>query len=248
MRASQKNVSSEKNEEQNIEENTGSVGDDIPDVPDVPVTDDPGYEAPIVPVETDKIICIDPGHGWSDAGCISPFTDKDGNPIYEKDINLAIAKYMKEELERYGYGVVMIRESDDQPSLAGGAEGIVARTQWVNGQEKIALMFSIHCDSYDDDEAEGTRVYWYDPEVAELGELLSTTFAAEKLTSSKLALFPETKGKFYPLTACEKPSVLIECGYLTNEKDTENLTDPAYQKAFGKALAHSVDSFMRTRL
>ena len=212
-------------------------------------TSEPGEET-IIPVETDKIICIDPGHGWTDSGCVSSFTDKDGKPIYEKDINLAIAKYMKEELERRGYGVVMIRESDDLPSLS-GSEGIVARTQWVNGQDKIALMISIHCDSYEDAAATGTRVYWYNanhPELTELGELLSTNLIFGEDPNSKIPLFPDTKGKFYPLTACSKPAVLVECGYLTNQKDAENLTDSEYQTAFGKALARSVDEYMRKRL
>ncbi|MCD6531474.1 N-acetylmuramoyl-L-alanine amidase, partial [bacterium] len=53
-----------------------------------------------------KLIVVDPGHGGKDPGAIGP------SGIREKDITLAIAKYLKSELESRGYQVVLTRESD----------------------------------------------------------------------------------------------------------------------------------------
>jgi N-acetylmuramoyl-L-alanine amidase len=59
----------------------------------------------------DVCICIDPGHGGSDAGAISPHGWK------EKDFNLMQARAIREELEKAGFQVIMTRDGDSFPSL-----------------------------------------------------------------------------------------------------------------------------------
>ena len=50
---------------------------------------------------------MDPGHGGTDSGAL-------GNGLQEKDLTLKIAKYCKEELEKYsGVTVYMTQVEDD---------------------------------------------------------------------------------------------------------------------------------------
>ena len=51
------------------------------------------------------LIIVDPGHGGTDEGCYA-----DG--VLEKDINLEIAKKLREELVESGYRVILTRETD----------------------------------------------------------------------------------------------------------------------------------------
>ncbi|MBN2620633.1 N-acetylmuramoyl-L-alanine amidase [candidate division WOR-3 bacterium] len=81
-----------------------------------------------------KRIVIDPGHGGVDPGAVG----KKG--LYEKDANLAIAKYLKELLtDSLDVNVVMTRETDKYLSLK-------ARTQIAN-RNCADLFISIHCNA-----------------------------------------------------------------------------------------------------
>ncbi|MEO0131317.1 MAG: N-acetylmuramoyl-L-alanine amidase [candidate division WOR-3 bacterium] len=94
-----------------------------------------GYEVWIFPQKVTKIktIVLDPGHGGIDPGAISR------SGIKEKDVNLAIAKMLKKQLERAGLKVFMTREQDEFVSL-------VQRTQFANSK-KADIFISLHCNA-----------------------------------------------------------------------------------------------------
>lgn len=52
-----------------------------------------------------RIVVIDPGHGGKDPGAVA-------NGIREKDINLAVSKYLLERLEKRGYDARLTRSTD----------------------------------------------------------------------------------------------------------------------------------------
>ena len=61
------------------------------------------------------VIVLDPGHGGSDGGAVRTWG---GRKYREKDLNLKIARYCREELEKYaGVEVYMTRQSDTYVSL-----------------------------------------------------------------------------------------------------------------------------------
>ena len=80
-----------------------------------------------------KKIVIDPGHGGKDYGAVSK------NGTKEKDINLKVAKFLKEELKKEGFEVFLTREEDTFITLSD-------RTKFAN---KIGadLFISLHCNA-----------------------------------------------------------------------------------------------------
>ena len=56
-------------------------------------------------------ICVDPGHGGSDTGALSP------HGWFEKDVNLMQARAIRAALEKAGFQVVMTRDDDSFPAL-----------------------------------------------------------------------------------------------------------------------------------
>jgi N-acetylmuramoyl-L-alanine amidase len=81
-----------------------------------------------------ETIVIDPGHGGVDPGAVG----KKG--LYEKDANLAIAKYLKEWIvDSLDVKVIMTRETDKYLSLK-------ARTQIAN-RNSADLFISVHCNA-----------------------------------------------------------------------------------------------------
>ena len=99
--------------------------------------------------ETDPdhpLIMIDPGHGGTDEGSYA-------GGILEKDINMEIAKKLRECLEEAGYRVLMTRCSDTYLTKEQRAEAAN-----VSGAEAFV---SIHQNTYEDGEPSGIET-WYD--------------------------------------------------------------------------------------
>ncbi|MCI5044172.1 MAG: N-acetylmuramoyl-L-alanine amidase [Aquisalinus sp.] len=105
-------------------------------------------EAPIPrikPVITRQLVVIDPGHGGRDPGAIGP------TGVFEKTVNLAAAKQLREILKARGYSVILTREGDTYPELEERIE--TAR------EEDADLFISIHADAAPTSDIRGASVY-----------------------------------------------------------------------------------------
>jgi len=95
------------------------------------------------------IIVIDPGHGAKDPGAIGV------NGIQEKDVSLALARELKQRLDREPWcTVVMTRSSDTFLSLAQRAA--IANTHNAD------LLISLHTNAHDDPSLTGIETYYLD--------------------------------------------------------------------------------------
>jgi N-acetylmuramoyl-L-alanine amidase len=103
-----------------------------------------------------RTVVLDPGHGGKDYGKIGV------TGSLEKDVNLMIAKKVRESLEReMGMKVILTRDSDVLLSLT-------QRTEIAN-QMKGDLFISIHCNSWFSDETGGFEAYFLSPARTEWG-------------------------------------------------------------------------------
>jgi N-acetylmuramoyl-L-alanine amidase len=94
-----------------------------------------------------KRIVIDPGHGGKDCGAISP------HGVTEKEITLALAKSIKEDLEsRIGCKVMLTRSRDQFLALE-------ERTRIAN-EAKADLFISIHANAHADSTLNGVETYF----------------------------------------------------------------------------------------
>ena len=181
-------------------------------------------------VKEGSIIILDPGHGGEDCGAIGV------SGVYEKNLNLEIATEIGRELEKRGYIVVYTRTDDrmlyaPEENIKGmrkisDLKGRVAVAKKYEG----ALFISIHMNSFGDKRYSGLQVYSQD-QSAESRRL------AEKIQENvKNDLQPKNNRKvkgsngIYVLQNIENTSVLIECGFLSNEQECENLSQKEYQK------------------
>lgn len=96
-----------------------------------------------------KRIVIDPGHGGKDPGAISP------HGIKEKDINLQIARLVKDVLEKKGFKVYLTRNSDRFLTLKERVE--IAR------KYKADLFVSIHANANRNRRIKGMEIYFISP-------------------------------------------------------------------------------------
>ena len=183
-----------------------------------------------------KVVVLDSGHGGDDPGKIG------ANGVKEKDINLAIARLLKKKLEKQGILVVMTREGEDDLSDPGAVNAKVQdlqrRVQLIH-EKKPDCVISIHQNSYPDAAVKGAQVFYYTTS----GEGKA---AAEILQNELLEIDPENKKRekanntYYILKKTEVPTVIVECGFLSNLQEAKQLQEAEYQKKVAQAIGMGV--------
>ena len=193
-----------------------------------------GKTASVVQVEAvEKTIVLDPGHGGIDPGKVGI------NGVIEKEINLEIAAKVKTLLEEKGFAVAMTREQDEM--LDGTKrEDMKKRVEIIN-EIKPDLAVSIHQNSYTDPEVSGAQTFYYSE--SEEGRLYA------ELIQNQLLEFDKTNHRqakannnYYLLTRTEVPAVIVECGFLSNEKEAVKLSDHTYQEEISKVIVDGIES------
>ncbi len=170
-------------------------------------------------------IIIDPGHGGEDPGACA-------NGLIEKNLNLDIAITLKELLNSNGYSVVMTRESDRLLYNQNEQNNkkyfdIRNRAKFAEGFEN-SVFISIHMNKFSLENCKGLQTF-YSPN-SENSEVL-----AEKIQNSSYILqsyndrkIKTSNGDIYLLDNLKMPAVLVECGFLSNKKEAELLSDDVY--------------------
>jgi len=216
---------------------------------------------PLFSVDT---IVIDPGHGGKDPGAVSACG------LYEKTVNLAISKYLKDRLEKEGFKVFLTREKDVYLSLQDRVD--------IAKKRDADLFVSIHANSNRSKKVSGVEVYHLSPTQlnshersiklaksedfkgkdiscgakAILWDLLITKNYSFSVEFSNILYFnfknlgfkvkPPKKAPFYVLRYACTPSVLVEAGYLSNHYEEKALRRRHYQKQIAEGVALSIMS------
>lgn len=179
-----------------------------------------------VQANSSHTIIIDAGHGGIDGGAVG----HDG--IIEKDINLQIALKLKTMLKANGYNVIMTREDDvmlKKDGKTGKVADMHARLEIVE-KNPNSLFLSIHQNLFSQDSSWGAQVFYSpnNPDSKVLAEFLQARFV-ELLQPNNKRVSKQTDSSLFLFKNAYSPSVLIECGFLSNALDAKNLCDDEYQ-------------------
>ena len=175
-------------------------------------------------------VIIDPGHGGMDGGALG------AGGTLEKDINLAISLQLRDFLTVAGYRVVMTRDSDIS-IYDEGTEGVRAQKRSdMHNRLKImesvpgAVVVSIHQNQFEKPQYSGAQMFYgkKDEQSKMLAENLQAAFRRLQ-PDNKREVKPAGK-ELYLLWECENPIVLVECGFISNPEECENLCTPDYQR------------------
>ena len=181
-------------------------------------------------------IVLDSGHGGEDPGKIGV------NQAKEKDVNLKIAKKTKERLEKKGWKVVMTREKDvmlgDPAAGNKKIHDMKARVERINKTMPQAAV-SIHQNSYEDPEIHGAQVFYYSHsrEGEAVAKILQESLQEIDPENHRRAKANET---YYLLRRTKVPTVIVECGFLTNPEEAEKLSGEEYQEQVAEAVAKGI--------
>lgn len=188
-------------------------------------------------VDAKKIeVVLDPGHGDSDPGKIGI------NQALEKDINLSIAKKVQSRLKKEGVQVLMTRENDEMLAKESDTnkkiQDMKARVQLMN-ESSPKLVVSIHQNSYTDERIHGAQVFYYaqSAEGKEVAEIMQKALLKVD-ESNKRQAKPEST--YYILKRTKPPTIIVECGFLSNREEAELLVSDDYQEKLADAITAGI--------
>lgn len=195
-------------------------------------------------------VCVDPGHGYDDHGAGSEFL----GDIKESDITMIIANYVKEYLIGYGYEIVMTHEDNVPPPGTYGQYLFNPRTRiaYVNSNFDYDYYISIHCNSFQHEYVNGTRIYYYAPArtdnsvITSVAECMKAGIAAALPGSNVPTLHPLDAENVYYVCRYSKSlaSLLVETGFVTNRSDAEKMLDDTWRKDMAKGIADGVHAYL----
>lgn len=208
-------------------------------------------------------IVIDPGHGGVDLGA-------SGNGIIEKDLALIVSKRVVQQLRSDGFNVLLTRPKDNFLLLSD-------RTTIAN-QIGADIFISIHANSAKNSAAHGIETFFYDNTyqdsqlyISDLQALLNayqkyTTYKtkrsellaesiqknlceyADSIQPQQLINRKVKKGAFQVLIGSSAPAVLIEIGFISNEKEAIELNKASYQKKIAQGICSGIRLYFKETL
>lgn len=192
--------------------------------------------------ESQITVAVDAGHGGRDPG-------KEGvNGSLEKDINLAISLELKEELESKGIHVVMTRENDDglyDENAASKKQSDMHKRCEIIDESGAVLTVSIHQNSYSSESVSGPQVFYY---THSDGGKEAAGFI-QKALNEQLEVEREREMKandsYYLLTRTKSPTIIVECGFLSNHAEAKKLDSRKYQKKVAEAICGGVMEYLK---
>ncbi len=183
-----------------------------------------------------KVIIIDPGHGGADPG-----TTKDN--IYEKDINLAISKYLELELAKVGASVILTRDGDYDLSYPNAKwrkkSDFDNRIKIINSNE-ADLYISIHLNYLSNSSYSGAQVFYNNDTNKEIAMVIQETINKELNNDREIKKIPSKTYMYDKLTTS---GVLIECGFLSNPPELNKLKTSTYQQKIAVVIKNGIINY-----
>lgn len=186
-------------------------------------------------------IVVDAGHGGIDPGKVGI------NKAEEKDINLKIAQYLKKMLEADDIEVVMTRTDENglysENSNNKKVEDMRKRCEIIE-EAKPVFTVSIHQNSYPEESVKGAQVFYYGESVA--GKELADTLQASLIAQLDPNNHRQAKANesYYLLKKTSSPTVIVECGFLSNSEEAEFLVTKEYQKKVAEAVHSGIVQYL----
>ena len=183
------------------------------------------------PPLTGKRIVVDAGHGGLDGGAVSQ------SGTAEKDINLKIAFYLKNYLEKNGAKVIMTRvkdqslHTDEKGSVKSKKRSDLINRRNIANNAKADALISIHLNFFEQAQYKGAQVFYegLHKESIDLAQIIQSEFKSvlDETNNRQVAKIDSSKIMYQNLNL---PAVIAECGFLSNTEEAQKLTEREYQE------------------
>ena len=186
-------------------------------------------------------IVLDAGHGGIDGGVVGVSTG-----VKESELNLKVVKKLEKFLVDAGFFVVLTRSTD--AGLYGIATTNLKRKDMEKRREIIRktspdLVVSVHMNKYSLASRRGAQVFYKKND--ERGKLLaeSIQYSFNQMEQS-VRICNALTGDYYILNCSEYPSVIAECGFLSNIEDEALLITKEYQEDVAYSIYKGIAGYL----
>ncbi len=210
---------------------------------------DPLYNKSCLKGKRPKIIVIDAGHGGKDQGAA-------GKKSVEKTLALSISRKLRDKLRRMGYTVYMTRDTDVKIELADRA----AKARKL----KADVFVSIHMNAATNSSVRGVETYALTPPgapsssdtksampscngypMAKNSTALAFSVQSQIVRTMKVTDRGMKRARFKVLTENTAPGILVECGFISNQSEENQLRSAAHQDKLATAIASGIDKYAK---
>ena len=192
-------------------------------------------------------IVLDAGHGGIDGGVTGITTG-----TKESDLNLAITLRLKQTLDDMGFETLLTRKTEaglyDAATDGFKRQDMQRRKEIVQNADP-ALVISVHQNRYPSASVRGAQVFFRRGDsqgerlAFSLQEKLNALYQTERVKNRK-----HTPSEYFMLSCTEKPSVIVECGFLSSPADEKLLLSPTWQKRLAESIAAGVVAYLGDEL
>ena len=172
----------------------------------------------------DFTVVIDAGHGGIDGGVVGV----DG--VKESSLNLAYAKELGALFERSGFNVVYTRKTEGGlyglPTKGFKLRDMKARKSIIE-DARANLVLSVHMNKFSQSSRSGPQVFFQQGSTE--GHTLATSL--QRVFNDYTGNNHEAiAGDYYICREIDCPSVIVECGFLSNAEECAELQTDAYRE------------------
>lgn len=192
-------------------------------------------------------IVIDCGHGGIDGGAVGVHGEM------EKEINLEIGLVLRDLLQMNGFDVVMTREEDlslhdpQYTKIAQQKTSDIKNRLSVIDKNPNSITVSIHQNKFSEGKYSGAQMFYgiRNPQSAVLAQSIQDAIVANLQPENQRQIKQGTKS-VYLLMHAENPIVLVECGFLSNEKEAALLSTEEYQHKMAFAIYCGIVEYLKS--
>lgn len=178
----------------------------------------------------DITIFVDAGHGGKESGAIGP------TRVYEKEINLAIAKFLIEDLQKDGANVFYSRCDDvkiplyDRKDIAKYSDSFISISIHNNSLPNGKDPYVNH----------GVEVHYYNDNAKQLAQIIQKNLVNDlKIKDNNIR-----KSSFVMTRSTLPISVLVECAYMIHPEEYILLKNPKFQKKIAETIKKSINEYI----
>lgn len=194
---------------------------------------------------TGKIVVVDAGHGGIDAGVVGKITN-----VREDELNLKVSILLKEYLEKSGAKVIMTRKTkdglyDSTDTAHSKKDTDMRKRKEIISKSNCDAAISIHMNKYPNSMYYGAQTFFQ--RGSENGKKLADCIQGQMIqTLDKNNKRVALSGDYFILKCTSSPSVIVECGFMSNSDEEKLLVQPEYQKKVAWSIYTGIINYFAT--
>lgn len=197
-----------------------------------------------LPTSTRPVVVLDPGHGGVDGGASA-------GGIVEKNVNLSIAKKVRELCLLFGFEVRMTRQEDvsihdaDKTTVRAQKNSDLNNRLKIMTQDPGAVVVSIHLNKFPQSRVKGAQVFYAGKSQGSelLAQTIQDNFKSLLQPDNDRQIKKADSSLFLLYNNTVTPAVLVECGFISNPDEAALLASEDYQDQVAFAICWSLLQF-----